>query len=110
MSLKKNQTDNLVNHYSRTFNLWEINKKITEIVQKYGNDHFRLYQLVCCTKREIKIIEIKNNRFVYKTPSKKEQTSLEELQKSIFIKVINKRKIPEPIYDDEIMFKVVVYK
>ena len=44
MSLKKNQTDNLVNHYSRTLDLWEINKKFVEILQNYGNDHFRLYQ------------------------------------------------------------------
>ena len=49
-----------------------MNEKFIEILQKYGHDHFRLNQLVCRRKRGIKIIEIKNNRFVCKIPSKKE--------------------------------------
>ena len=56
---------------------------------------------------------MKNNRFIYEIPSKKERTQLEEINKHFFMKVINKRKLPKPlnsIYDDEIMFKIIVYK
>lgn len=79
-------------------------------MEKYGNDHF----LISCCKSGIKIIETKNNRFVCEIPSKGEWTLLEEVNKSCFIKIINRRKIPETltsIYDDgEIMFKVVIYR
>ena len=37
-----------------------MNEKFIEILQKYGNDHFRLNQLVCRRKRGIKIIEIRS--------------------------------------------------
>ena len=56
---------------------------------------------------------MKNNRFICEIPSRKERTQLEEINKHLFMKVINKRKLPGPlnsIYDDEIMFKIIVYK
>ena len=56
---------------------------------------------------------MKNNRLICEIPSKKERTLLEEINKHLFMKVIDKRKLPETlnsIYDDEIMFKIIVYK
>ena len=110
-SLNKNQIDNLANHYSNTFSLWEINVHWdTAEIWKWT---FRLYQLVCHKKCWIKTKEIKKNRFLCKIPSKKKWTLLEGLQKSLFIKVTTRRKIREllnSIYHDEIMFKVVVFK
>ena len=100
-------------HYSITFHLWEINKMFYKHLEKYRNDNLKIYQLICWWKSGINIIEIKDNRFVCEIPSKKEQRLLEEINKSCFIRVINRRKKPEPlnsIYDDEIIFKVVVYK
>ena len=42
-----------------------------------------------------------------------EKTLLEELAKSLYIKVVNRKKITEPFrsnYSNEIIFTVVVYK
>lgn len=96
-----------------TFHLWEINKMFYKHLEKYRNDNFKIYQLICWWKSGINITEIKDNRFVCEIASKKEQRLLEEINKSCFIRVINKRKKPEPlnsIYDDKIIFEVVVYK
>ena len=69
--------------------------------------------LIGCCKSGIKKIETKKKRFVCEIPVKGERTLLEEISKSYFIKIIYREKIPEPlnwIYDDEIMFKVVIYR
>ena len=45
--------------------------------------------------------------------SKRDYTLLEGLNKNCFIKVINQKTIKEPvnsIYDNEISFKIIVYK
>ena len=81
-----------------------------EYLEKYGNDHFWIYRLICNHKSGIKFIENKNNRFICEIPLKKEHILLEELNKSCYVKVINTRKKAEPlnsIYDDEFFLKVV---
>ena len=64
MSLNRNQIDNFSNHYSRIFNLWETHAKIEEYLEKYGNNHFKIFKQICCCEKGIKIIENKENRFI----------------------------------------------
>lgn len=59
------------------------------------------------------MIDIKTiNSFATKK-SKRDHTLLEGINKNCFIKVINQKTIQEPVYsvyDDEILFKSIVYK
>ena len=113
ISLNQNQIANVSNQYSRTFDLREHNLKFKSLLEKHGNNHFIIYTRICYLISGIKLIEMKNNRFICEIPSKKERTQLEENNKHLFMKAINKRKLSEPlnsIYDDEIMFKIIVYK
>ena len=82
-------------------------------MEKYGNDHFRIYRLICNHKIEIKFIENKNYRFICEIPLKKEHVLLEQLNKNCYIKIINRTTKAKPlnsIYDDKFFLKVVVYK
>ena len=82
-------------------------------MEKYGNDHFRIYKLICNHKIEIKFFENKNYRFICEIPLKKERFLLEQLNKNCHIKIINKTtkaKSLNSIYDDKFFLKVVVYK
>ena len=64
MASNKNQIDDLSNHYSRTGDTCEQNSLFQEYLEKYGNDHFRIFKLICNRKSGIKFIENKNNRFI----------------------------------------------
>ena len=59
MSLNKNQINNLSDHYSRTFNLWEIKAKFYECLDRHGSNYFEIFKLICLSKTGIKIIETK---------------------------------------------------
>ena len=54
----KNRNRNLSDHYSRMFDMWEFNCLFQEYLEKYGNDHFRIYRLICNHKSGVKCIEI----------------------------------------------------
>ena len=54
----KNQNRNLSDHYSRMFDMWEFNCLFQEYLEKYGNDHFRIYRLIYNHKSGVKCIEI----------------------------------------------------
>ena len=85
--------------------MWEQNSLFQKYLEKYGNDHFQIYTLICNHKSGIEFMENKNNRFICEIPLKKEHILLEELNKSCYIKVINRRKKADSlnsIYNDEI--------
>ena len=103
MALNKNQIDNFSNYYSRTFDMWELNSLFQEYLEKYVNNHFRIYRLMCNYKGGIKFIENTNNRFLCEIPSKKEHVLLKEINKNCYIKVNNRITKSEPlnsIYND----------
>ena len=59
MALNKNQIDDSSNHYSRTVDTCEQNSLFQEYLEKYRNDHFRIFKLICYHKSGIKFIEKK---------------------------------------------------
>ena len=93
MALNKNQIVDSSNHYSRAVDTCEQNSLFQEYLEKYRNDHFRIFKLICHHKSGIKFIEKKNKKLIYLSYStEKKHVLLAELNKSCYIKVINRRK------------------
>ena len=111
MSLTKNQSENIASNFSRTYDTWEIYGELYDCLERLINNYFQVFKAHCWYKANM--INIKCNKFVCIIKSKRDHTLLQGLNKNCFIKVINQKTIKEPvnsIYDNETLFKIIVYK